>query len=110
MRFLVDEDLSPRVNRPGAVNPVGGADPAYTNPELAVLNSWLDYHRATLLSKLNGLTDEQAGERKVGSDTTLHGLVRQPDPTVMTRVCHEGRGVNVDRRLRRERRVSDGDR
>lgn len=57
-------------------SPLERTDPPYTSPELAALNSWLDYHRATLLSKLDGLTDEQAGQRKVGSDTTLHGLVR----------------------------------
>ena len=36
------------------------------NPESAALNSWLDYNRATLLSKLDGLTEEQAGQRMVG--------------------------------------------
>jgi hypothetical protein len=46
------------------------------NPELATLSSWLDYQRATLLTKLEGLTEEQAGQRTVPSDTTLHGIVR----------------------------------
>ena len=45
-------------------------------PERAQLDSWLDYHRAVLLSKLEGLTAEQAGKRMVPSLTTLHGLVR----------------------------------
>jgi hypothetical protein len=31
----------------------------------SALNSWLDYHRATLLSKLNGLIEEQAAKRMV---------------------------------------------
>ena len=57
-------------------SPLTRTDPPFTNPELAALNSWLDYNRATLLSKLDGLTEEQAGRRMVGSDTTLHGIVR----------------------------------
>jgi Protein of unknown function (DUF664) len=57
-------------------SPLRRVDPPRRNPELAALNSWLDYHRATLLTKLNGLTDARAGQRTVGSDMTLHGLVR----------------------------------
>ena len=45
-------------------------------PELVALNAELDFQRATLLGKLEGLTDEQARQRTVGSNTTLHGLVR----------------------------------
>jgi Protein of unknown function (DUF664) len=58
------------------VSPLVRADPPAVSPELAALNSWLDYQRATLLTKLDGLTEEQAGQRTVGSDTTLHGLLR----------------------------------
>jgi hypothetical protein len=57
-------------------SPLERADPPDISPELAALNSWLDYERATLLTKLQGLTEEQAGQRTVGSDTTLHGLLR----------------------------------
>lgn len=57
-------------------SPLERVDPPDTSPELAALNSWLDYHRATLLTKLEGLTEEQAGQRVVASDTTLHGLLR----------------------------------
>jgi len=57
-------------------SPLTRTEPAPTNPELAALNSWLDYNRATLLSKLAGLTEEQAGQRMVGSGTTLQGVVR----------------------------------
>ena len=56
--------------------PHSRVDPPDTNPELAALNSWLDYERATLLTKLEGLTQEQAGQRTVATDTTLHGLLR----------------------------------
>ena len=57
-------------------SPLTRTEPPRTNPESAALNSWLDYNRATLLSKLDGLTEEQAGQRMVGSGTTLHGIVR----------------------------------
>ena len=56
--------------------PVERVDPPHVNPELATLNSWLDYERATLLLKLEGLTAEQAGQRTVPSETTLHGILR----------------------------------
>ncbi|MBV9026924.1 MAG: DinB family protein [Streptomycetaceae bacterium] len=45
-------------------------------PEREALAKWLDYHRAELLAKLDGLTDAQAAQRVVPSLTTLHGLVR----------------------------------
>lgn len=45
-------------------------------PEREALAGWLDYHRAELLRKLDGLTEEQAAQRVVPSLTTLHGLVR----------------------------------
>jgi Protein of unknown function (DUF664) len=57
-------------------SPLTRTEPPRTNSELAALNSWLDYNRATLLGKLDGLTEEQAGQPMVGSGTTLHGLVR----------------------------------
>ncbi|MEU6237244.1 DinB family protein [Kitasatospora sp. NPDC047058] len=57
-------------------SPLQRVDPPTTGPEMAALNSWLDYERATLLSKLEGLTPEQAARRTVASETTLHGLVR----------------------------------
>jgi Protein of unknown function (DUF664) len=57
-------------------SPLRRVEPPDVSPEVAALNSWLDYERATLLSKLEGLTDEQAGQRTVSSDTTLHGILR----------------------------------
>jgi hypothetical protein len=73
----------PKLSCPGAdtagmtfTSPLTRTEPPRTNPELAALNSWLDYNRATLLGKLDGLTEEQAGQPMVGSGTTLHGLVR----------------------------------
>ena len=43
-------------------SPLPRTEPPRTNAELAALNSWLNYNRATLLSKLDGLTEEQAGQ------------------------------------------------
>lgn len=42
-----------------------------------MLEAWLDYHRATLLWKCAGLTDDQLRERSVPpSSMSLLGLVR----------------------------------
>jgi uncharacterized damage-inducible protein DinB len=60
--------IAPVVDR---VDPVGPAD------ERSSLDSWLDYHRATLLMKCAGLTGEQLIQRPVPSSTlSLLGLVR----------------------------------
>lgn len=52
-------------------------------PEPEALASWLEFFRAQLLAKLDGLTDDQAAERVVPSLTTLQGLVRH-----LTKVEH----------------------
>jgi uncharacterized damage-inducible protein DinB len=57
-------------------SPLDRVRPPRIAPEREALAGWLDYHRAELLSKLDGLTDEQADRRLVPSLTTLHGLVR----------------------------------
>jgi len=42
-----------------------------------MLEGWLDYHRAMLLTKCAGLDDEQRKRRPVGTSLmSLHGLVR----------------------------------
>ncbi|PZF87889.1 DinB family protein [Micromonospora endophytica] len=58
----IDPTLGPVVNR------VAG--------ERAVLESFLDFHRAVLLRKLRGLSDPEASRRLVPSATTLAGLVK----------------------------------
>jgi hypothetical protein len=63
-------------NRMTFTSPLLRVEPPHVSSELTMLNSWLDYERATLLSKLEGLTDAQAAQRTVPSDTTLHGIVR----------------------------------
>jgi uncharacterized damage-inducible protein DinB len=54
------------------------AEPAFDGlDERATLNGWLDYHRATLAWKCQGLSDGQLRERAVRPSTmSLLGLVR----------------------------------
>jgi uncharacterized damage-inducible protein DinB len=52
-------------------------DPPYSADERPMLEAWLDWHRGTLASKCDGLTDEQLRERSVPpSPLSLLGLVR----------------------------------
>ncbi len=52
-------------------------EPAYAGPEQVQLESWLDYHRDTLLRKCDGLSAEQLKTRSCEPSTlTLLGLVR----------------------------------
>lgn len=44
--------------------------------ELNGLNAWLDFHRSTLLMKLDGLDDEQLRRAMVPSGLSLLGLVK----------------------------------
>jgi hypothetical protein len=62
---------------PWTVPEVPRADPPMVNDERPSLESWLDYHRATLLHKCRGLTGEQLAQRAVPpSGLSLLGLVR----------------------------------
>jgi uncharacterized damage-inducible protein DinB len=57
--------------------PVERSDPAYELDERAMLDAWLEYHRATLAMKCDGLSGEQLRERAVPpSSISLLGLVR----------------------------------
>ena len=57
--------------------PVERVDPPYEADERVMLESWLDFHRATLALKCEGLSDEQLRERAVPPSTiSLLGLVR----------------------------------
>ena len=52
-------------------------EPPFAAPERAMLDAWLDFHRATLAGKCEGLTDEQLRLRSVPpSNLSLLGLVR----------------------------------
>ncbi|HEX3795332.1 MAG TPA: DinB family protein [Acidimicrobiales bacterium] len=51
--------------------------PTYARDERELLERWLEFHRATLLAKCEGLTDQQRKDRPIGqSELSLHGLVR----------------------------------
>ena len=53
------------------------AEPSFTSPEREMLEGWLDYHRATLLLKCEGLDDAARKARPVATSLlSLHGLVR----------------------------------
>ncbi|MGH2808541.1 MAG: DinB family protein [Actinomycetota bacterium] len=60
-----------------AAPPVERTDPGRQLGERAAMESWLDFHRATLLMKCAGLSAEQLRERAVPPSTlSLLGLVR----------------------------------
>ncbi|MFI9506831.1 DinB family protein [Nocardia sp. NPDC052566] len=67
----------------GFKSPLEQPDVPHIASEREALAAWLDSHRAELLTKLDGLDDEQAGRRVLPSLTTLHGLVRH-----LTKVEH----------------------
>jgi uncharacterized damage-inducible protein DinB len=51
--------------------------PTYARDERELLDRWLDFHRATLQVKCEGLTDRQRKDRPIAeSELSLHGLVR----------------------------------
>jgi uncharacterized damage-inducible protein DinB len=51
-------------------------DPPLEAQEKDMLVAWLDYHRATLLMKIDGVTDENLRRAMVPSGTSLLGLVK----------------------------------
>jgi uncharacterized damage-inducible protein DinB len=52
-------------------------EPQFVLPEREMLESWLEFHRATLLLKCDGLDDAGRKARPVrSSNLSLHGLVR----------------------------------
>lgn len=57
-------------------SPLARIDPPLIGPEREALAGWLDFHRTELLAKLDGLTEEQTGQRVLPSLNTLRGLVR----------------------------------
>ncbi len=51
--------------------------PPYRDGERAAVEAWLEFHRATLLTKCAGLTPRQLGTRSVPpSSLSLRGLLR----------------------------------
>jgi hypothetical protein len=58
-------------------NQISRVEPPLLNDELDSLNSWLDYHRATLLQKCEGLTGDELTQASVPpSGLTLLGLLQ----------------------------------
>ena len=58
-------------------NIVERVDPPLTGTELEMLNTFLDYHRATLLWKVSGVSDEDLRRKAVPTSTmSLLGLVK----------------------------------
>ena len=51
-------------------------DPPVVAEEKEMLVAFLDYHRDTLIGKLEGLDDEQLRRRLVPSETTILGVVK----------------------------------
>jgi uncharacterized damage-inducible protein DinB len=51
-------------------------DPSTFTDELSLLSEFLDYHRATLVMKVSGLTQDQLAVRLGPSTLTLAGLVK----------------------------------
>ncbi|ACU53724.1 protein of unknown function DUF664 [Acidimicrobium ferrooxidans DSM 10331] len=52
-------------------------EPGFDDGERAMLEGWLDYHRTTLLLKVEGLTEEQLTTRPIATSLlSLRGLVR----------------------------------
>jgi hypothetical protein len=60
----------------GFVSPIERRYPPTVGDERESLEAWLDYHRATLLWKLEGLDDEQLRRVMVPSGVSLLGLVK----------------------------------
>ena len=57
-------------------SPVDRRRAPYGEGEREALDSWLDFHRATLLTKMEGLDEEQVRRAMVASGLSLLGLVK----------------------------------
>ena len=57
-------------------SPISRSEPPKNAGEREALVGWLDYHRATLLTKLEGLDDDQLRRPMVPSGVCLLGLVK----------------------------------
>ncbi|MEU0550078.1 DinB family protein [Micromonospora sp. NPDC005979] len=58
------------------IDPTLGPVLARVGDERAVLESFLDFHRAMVVRKVRGLSDDEAARRLVPTATTLAGLVK----------------------------------
>jgi uncharacterized damage-inducible protein DinB len=61
---------------PPASGPGERPEPPLDAGELETLSGFLDFLRATIAWKVDGLTDDVAGARRLGSATTVTGMIR----------------------------------
>jgi uncharacterized damage-inducible protein DinB len=57
-------------------SPPAAGQPDSTGSERQVLEAFLDFHRQVLVSKLDGISENEARRRRVPSKTTLAGLIK----------------------------------
>lgn len=75
--LMASLDEHGNVREAGAVAPASTrVDPPTVGPDKVMLEAFLDYHRATLLWKVSGLSDADLRRRLVPSLTTLLGMVK----------------------------------
>jgi uncharacterized damage-inducible protein DinB len=72
-------------------------EPAFDADERTMLTGFLDYHRATLLWKASGLTQEQMATSLPSSELTIAGLVKHlalvEDSWFTERFAGQGEGI-----------------
>lgn len=77
-------------------NAIERVDPPLVATELEMLNSFLDYHRATLLWKVSGVSEENLKRQAVPtSSLTLIGLVKHLAYVERTWFQHRFKGEDV---------------
>ena len=59
-----------------SVSPPTADQPDSTGSERQVLEAFLDFHRQVLVSKVDGISENEARHRRVPSKTTLAGLIK----------------------------------
>lgn len=57
-------------------SPAAADQPDSTGSERQVLEAFLDFHRQVLVSKVDGISENEARHRRVPSKTTLAGLIK----------------------------------
>jgi uncharacterized damage-inducible protein DinB len=57
-------------------SPPAAGQPDSTGSERQVLEAFLDFHRQVLVSKVDGISENEARRRRVPSKTTLAGLIK----------------------------------
>jgi uncharacterized damage-inducible protein DinB len=76
MASLDEEGNVTDARSPASTQVITRTDPPTVGPEKVMLEAFLDYHRATLLQKVSGVSDADLRRQLVPSLTTLLGLVK----------------------------------